>query len=421
MAMEQDPSPQPLSGRLAQQRAAVLAVIGSDAPAAPAIPAAPVETDVETRRASSLPPPTNPPVEPTPPPADVVPEPVPAIDVAPEPVAPAAPAIPAVPVAAPIPPVEPTRPAQKPRRHFLSRFVHRRAVKANAPLAPVATHPVAAHRRHYLRWVTAVLLAAALAPAAAWLAIYRLGADGFAARAVAELVPLRAGRAGSHVLTLSDLYSRVEWQPKLNASPLAALAPVSEGDKRAAFQAWVDEQLVRAELVRRGQAVTAEQLSRELDRIQRGIGAGVDLPSWTGSTYGLTVPEFREAILRPAVERARLAVILVADRQRYSQAWQQAEAASRVRGLVGMADQGWVDALDIGPAAADAIAATSRDTRTAPVPTPEGLAVYRFSESATDDSGATHWHLWQLTFPVRAVDDFLAQERLAADAAFYLP
>ena len=380
MDPEQQPvAPRALTERQTQQRAAVLAAIGS-APAVPVVTEAPVETDVGTLHATSLPPP-------------------------------------------PIPPEEPVRPApvSKPRHHWLSRFVHRRAVRVKPVSEPATTHPVAAHRHHYFRWIVAMLIVVVATPVTAWLAIYRAGADGPAARIVVALVPLQAGRVGAQTLLLDELYRRVERQPKLNASPLSAMAPVAEGDKRAAFQAWVDEQLVRAELVRQNQAVNTNQLTRELDRIQRGMGSGTDLSAWVGTTYGLTMPQFRELVLRPAVERARLAVILAADRQRYSQAWEQAEVASRVRGLVGMADQGWADAFDVGPAAADAIAATSRDTRTSPIPTPQGLVVYRYSESATDESGATYWHLWQLLFPLNTVDDFLSQARSVAGEVYYLP
>lgn len=421
---ETSPQAQPatsrtLTERQAQQRAAVLAVIGSEAGEDVGLPAA---ADVPAAT------------------ADVAPESAAAIDEVPEPAAPAEPVptdmsvetpvsvVPSDPVVelpppAPVPAAEPAAPAPlpKPRRHWLSKFVHRRATERRQVSELRVSHPVVAHRRHYLRWLLALLGVAAVTPAVAWFAIYRMGADGPAAQSVASLVPLPAGRVGAATLTLGQLYSRVAWHPKLNASPLAAVTPVAEGDKRAAFQAWVDEQLIRSELVSRGQAVTASQLTRELEMIQRGLGKGADLDAWTQATYGLPASEFREYILRPTVERNRLATILVADRQRYVQAWEQAGAASRVRGLVGMSDLGWVDSLDVGPTVADVLAATSRDTRTPPVPVAAGLAVYRFSETATDEHGATFWHLWQLTFPVPAVDDFLAQARASADEVYYLP
>jgi hypothetical protein len=86
-----------------------------------------------------------------------------------------------------------------------------------------------------------------------------------------------------------------------------------------------------------------------------------------------------------------------------------------------MNDQGWLTASDLGPTVADALASASRDTRTQPIVTPDGLAVFLYTEKSADENGATFWHVWQQLFALDPVSDFLIKARQSADIQYYLP
>ena len=375
------PSSQPLNSRRAQQRQAVLNVLGQ--------PAA-VETKVEP---TSLPPEVVP----------VVPEEAPKIEIIPE----VGPEIEAAPVVL-LKPVIP--------------------VVVSKPTPVALPQPVPAHRR-IRRWPFVIVLIILVLPVAGWATLYYFGVDDVSVRFAASFLPLPAGRIGGQTVLLRDLYVEVDRQIKLAAVPLFSTThPATAVDRRWAFFSLVDQQLIHNELQRRQLAVDASQVTTAMDRISRGVGSSSNLATWVYTSYNLDLPEFREFVVRPLLEGQTLAIALAADHTRYTQAWIQAEASSRLHGVVGMNDQGWLSATDLGPTVADAVASASRDTRTVPIVTANGLAVFLYTEKSTDPSdylgagsGVTFWHLWQELFFLDPVNDFLTQARLTADAAYWLP
>lgn len=323
-------------------------------------------------------------------------------------------------------------PSRTKHRFALTKLFHR--TKTSQPLKEVIKRPeinkvvihkstglvVSPHHKIH-NWPVIILLSLLICALAAWLAIYRLGADGPIVQAAAKILPLAAGRVGSHEIYLRDLFFQSQASDYSAPSLKRLILPLNAQDNRSVFLSLADKLLVRDELNRLGVSVSQTNVDSAVNLLLKQFSGTQEFNDWVKSNYNTDIVYFKENIIQPWLERQRLAVILVSNQILYADQWSAAKKESVKNGTYGMEDMGWVTAADLSGSVADIVAGLNVNVRTQPFVTQDGLMVMMVTEKLRDDTNTMHWHLWRKLISVPAVNDYLTQARQTTEIKYFLP